>query len=96
MVTAVFRLFSRFVLPVIPEYFSISFFLALGPTRGVDGGGGGGGFGRGVDATPISFVQVFKKTIYSKGLKLSVAFQSSSAEILIYQSCVCHFSIFLT
>jgi len=42
--------------------------LTLGRTRG-----------RGWDHAPIRFFQIFEKTIYSKGLKLSVAVHSSSA-----------------
>ena len=40
---------------------------------------------------PIKFFQIFEKTIYSKGLKLSVAVHSCSTEVLICHSCVYHF-----
>ena len=36
-------------------------------------------------------LKTFGKTIYSKGLKLSVTFHSSFAEIVICQLCVHHF-----
>ena len=45
-----------------------------------------------MNATPITEVfKIFKKTIYSKGLELSVAVHSSFVEILICQLCFCHF-----
>jgi len=40
---------------------------------------------------PVRFFQGFEKTIYSKGLKLSVAVPLFSVEISIYQLCVYHF-----
>ena len=42
--------------------------------------------GEGKCHPPISFFQIFEKTIYSKGLKLSVAVHSSFADILICQN----------
>ena len=45
----------------------------------------------GRDKFTIRSSQIFENTIYSKGLKLSVAVHSSSAEILICRLCVYHF-----
>ena len=61
--------------------------LTLGRTRRAGGEGE-------VDAPPPLIglqVQTFEKKVYSKGLKLSKAVHSSSADILICQLCVCHF-----
>ena len=48
-----------------------------------------------VDAIPLRrYFQNFEKTVYSKGLKLSLAVHSSFADILICQLCVHHFFMF--
>jgi len=53
---------------------------------------GGEGWGECPPPPPIRFFQSFQK-IYSKGLKLSVAVLSFSAEFLIRQLCVHHFDV---